>query len=279
MLMKTQSFFSFLLSALGRESRLLGRFHSSAKPVRIRWPGRIGPNSSNGKTLTAVQRRPRAVAAPVTAPASHDRRSKAWPPFSVILGLALQGDAPFIMKNGQEAFDLAAVDHHHSGDHTSLARTSEGSSRPLLSPHRLIFPRRSPRFHENGLEAAVVDGSDLRSPPLDRPGFEICRSPMPSLPPDRWDSSLEAPIIGDAKADGKLSLFLSPFRFCLVFDFGCYGLVVFLWVLMILLGMRIMVVYDAGWIFKMKGDDRCLKLCVGGNLVMERLGDEGLCLW
>ncbi|KAL4335720.1 hypothetical protein GQ457_07G013730 [Hibiscus cannabinus] len=37
-----------------------------------------------------------------------------------------------------------------------------------------------------------------------------------------------------------------------------------------------MVVYDAGWVLKMKGDDRCLKLGEGGNLVMERLGCLGL---
>ncbi|KAL4384460.1 hypothetical protein GQ457_15G027810 [Hibiscus cannabinus] len=127
----------------------LGWFHSPARPVRIRWPGRIG-NSSNGKTLAAVRRRPRAVAAPVTAPAIHDRRSKARPPFSLILGLALQGDARFIMKDGQEAFDLAAVDHR-SGAPLWPPSQPNGSARPPFSVSQQKLRRSEPNGPQIGV--------------------------------------------------------------------------------------------------------------------------------
>ncbi|KAL4379593.1 hypothetical protein GQ457_02G022570 [Hibiscus cannabinus] len=162
----------------------LGRFHSPARPVRIRWPGRIGScdpgpiNSSNGKTLAAVRRRPRAVAAPVIAPAIHDRRSKARPPFSLILGLAPQGDARFIMKDGQEAFNLAAVDHR-SGAPLRPPSQPNGSARPPFSVSQQKLRRSEP----NGPQIGVAFG---RLQMID---------PSPS--------SLETPITGDAKADGS----------------------------------------------------------------------------
>ncbi|KAL4291398.1 hypothetical protein GQ457_14G021900 [Hibiscus cannabinus] len=44
--------------------------------------------------------------------------------------------------------------------------------------------------------------SDLRDPPLDRLGFGICHSTPLEPSADHWHSPLDAPIAGDAKAEG-----------------------------------------------------------------------------
>ncbi|KAL4273335.1 hypothetical protein GQ457_13G014690 [Hibiscus cannabinus] len=127
-----------------------------------------------------------------------------WPEqlFAVVIDQPLSDIGSTCRRNqhGHEnALDAVVSPHrrrHSSGD-LGQARPPFESSHRTLSLLSLSFPRRDPRLHEDGLEATAVDGSDLPSTPLDRPGFEICQPQVPSPPSDRWDSPLEAPIADD----------------------------------------------------------------------------------
>ncbi|KAL4342527.1 hypothetical protein GQ457_08G017290 [Hibiscus cannabinus] len=96
-------------------------------------------------------------------------------------------------QNGNQAGCLSLLDQLSTAD----------SIGPRTWP--VGFPRYPPEVDENGLEATVIDGSDLSYPPLDHLGFEICRPPVPSLPSDRWDSPGNAPVTGDGVTEMVLS--------------------------------------------------------------------------
>ncbi|KAL4353845.1 hypothetical protein GQ457_06G015490 [Hibiscus cannabinus] len=63
----------------------------------------------------------------------------------------------------------------------------------------------SPELGEKGFETLDSSSPDLLRPPSDRNKNEICRSPLIGQASDRWDSSENAPTVGDrTRAEGGL---------------------------------------------------------------------------